>query len=195
MTTSYTICKNNEPILDSASGLPSAPFDYGAGHVDPVAALDPGLVYDATADDYIDFLCALNYSSDLIKHTTSREFSCSSSKIYSVQNLNYPSFSVAFETASGNGRDSHGVSTVKYRRTLTNVGTPATYKVSVSSQTDAVKLIVEPESLSFSAVNEKKNFTVTFTANSMPSGTMSFAHLTWSDLKHTVTSPVAFTWT
>jgi len=195
MTTSYTVYKNNKAILDSASGLPSTPFDYGAGHVDPVAALDPGLVYDATADDYIDFLCALNYSSDLIKHTTSQGFSCSSSKIYSVQNLNYPSFSVAFEAASGNGKDSHEVSTVRYTRTLTNVGTPSMYKFSVSSQTDAVKIIVEPESLSFSAVNEKKTFTVTFTANSMPSGTNSFAHLTWYDSKHRVTSPVAFTWT
>lgn len=196
MTTSYTVCKNDKAILDSSTGLPSTPFDYGAGHVNPVAALDPGLVYDATADDYVDFLCALNYTSDLIKRTTTQEISCSSSKKYSVQELNYPSFSVAFETASsGNGKDSQGVSTLKYTRTLTNVGNPAMYKALVSSKTDAVKITVEPESLSFSKVNEKKSFTVTFTGKSMPAGTISFAHLTWSDLKHTVTSPIAFSWT
>lgn len=196
MTTAYTSYKTGKVILDVATGLPSTPFDYGAGHVDPITALDPGLVYDASVIDYIDFLCALNYSSALMKQTTGREVKCSSSKAYRTQDLNYPSFAVAFETSleNGKGRDANS-RTVKYTRTVTNVGTPASYKVLVLSKSDMVKIKVEPELLSFSAVNEKKSFTVTFTANSMPSGTTGFAHLIWSDGKHTVTSPIAFTWT
>ncbi|KAL9243647.1 hypothetical protein vseg_017507 [Gypsophila vaccaria] len=194
MTTAYTGYKNGKMILDIATGLPATPFDYGAGHVDPVAALDPGLVYDATVDDYLNFLCALNYSSELIKHTTNQEYNCSSKKTYSVGDLNYPSLSVALETSTER-RGSNAVKIVKYIRTLTNVGTPATYKASVSSYTKGVKITVLPESLSFNKVQEKKSFTVTITAISMPSGTASFDHLTWSDGKHTVTSPIAYTWT
>lgn len=193
MTTADTAYKNGKPIIDVATGLPSTPFNHGAGHVNPIAALDPGLVYDATIDDYIGFLCALNYSSDQIKHTTGQESSCYSGKIYRIGDFNYPSISITLETASENG-DTRELNTVKYTRTLTNVGTPATYKASVSVDTASVKVIVKPESLSFNSLNEKKSFTVTVAAKSMPSGTANFAHLMWSDGKHTVTSPITLTW-
>ncbi|CAN7025789.1 unnamed protein product [Brassica oleracea var. botrytis] len=35
----------------------ATPFDYGSGHVNPHAALDPGLVFDAGYEDYLGFLC------------------------------------------------------------------------------------------------------------------------------------------
>uniref|UniRef100_A0A803N1F0 Uncharacterized protein n=2 Tax=Chenopodium quinoa TaxID=63459 RepID=A0A803N1F0_CHEQI len=194
MTTAYTAYKNGKPIIDVATGLPSTPFDHGAGHVDPIAALDPGLVYDVTVNDYIDFLCALNYSSDQIKHTTSQESSCSSGKTYRVRDFNYPSLAVNLETASENG-DDRAVNSVKYTRTLTNVGSPGIYKASMSVHNGSIKVRVEPESLSFNRMNEKKSFTVTVSADSMPSGTTSFGHLTWSDGRHIVTSPITFTWT
>ena len=109
--------------------------------------------------------------------------------------LNYPSFAVPFETTSGKGGGSSEPAVIKYTRTLTNVGTPATYKVSVSSETRSVKIAVEPELLDFSRTNEKKNYTVTFTATSLPSGTISFARIEWSGGKYVVSSPVAFSWT
>jgi hypothetical protein len=112
-----------------------------------------------------------------------------------VEDLNYPSFAVTFDAASGGKGGSHKSTTVQYKRILTNVGTPTTYKVSVSSQSPSVKITVEPQILSFKGLNEKKSYTVTFTSNSMPSGTTSFAHLEWSDGKHKVTSPIAFSWT
>ncbi|XWS24143.1 hypothetical protein CRYUN_Cryun28dG0075200 [Craigia yunnanensis] len=195
MTTAYTVYKNGEKIKDVATGGPATPFDYGAGHVDPVAALDPGLVYDATVDDYLGFLCALNYTPNQIKSTTHRDFTCQASKKYSLGDFNYPSFSVPLETASGKKGGAGVSSTIKYTRTLTNVGAPATYIISVYSQTQAVKFTVEPAILSFSAQYEKKSYTVTFTASSMPSGTTSFARLEWSDGKHIVGSPIAFSWT
>ncbi|KAJ7966548.1 Subtilisin-like protease [Quillaja saponaria] len=194
MTTAYRTYKSGEIIQDVATGQPATPFDYGAGHVDPVAALDPGLVYDATVEDYLGFLCALNYSSFQIKGTTSSDFTCDSRKNYRVEDFNYPSFAVPLETASGKKGGSGASATVKYTRTLTNVGTPATYKVSLSSQTPAVKILVQPETLSFSKLNEKKSYTVTFASSSMPSGTTSFAHLEWSDGKRIVGSPIAFSW-
>lgn len=195
MTTSYRTYKDGQTIKDVATGTPATPFDYGAGHVDPVAALDPGLVYDASVDDYLSFLCALKYTSFQIKLVARREFTCDKRIKYRVEDLNYPSFAVPFDTASGIRGGSQKTSTVQYKRVLTNVGTPSTYKVSVSSQSPLVKIMVEPQTLSFKELYEKKGYTVTFTSHSMPSGTTSFAHLEWSDGKHKVTSPIAFSWT
>ncbi|KAF7817449.1 subtilisin-like protease SBT1.7 [Senna tora] len=195
MTTSYTAYKNGQTIKDISTGQAASAFDYGAGHVDPVAALNPGLVYDTSIDDYLSFLCALKYTSTQIKLATRKDFTCDPSKKYRVEDFNYPSFAVPLETASGVGGGSRAASSVIYRRTLMNVGTAGTYKVSVSSQSPSVKIVVEPQTLSFKQVYEKKSYTVTFTSASMPSGTTTFAHLEWSDGKHRVGSPIALSWT
>lgn len=195
MTTAYTTYKNGETIQDIATGMPSTPFDIGSGHVDPLSALDPGLVYDATTDDYLDFLCALSYSSSEIQAITKQDFTCDLGKKYNVEDLNYPSFAVPMQTASGKGGGDSAPTIVKYTRTLTNVGTPVAYKVSVSSEAQSVKIVVEPETLIFSKPNEKKSYTVTFSSTSMPSGTTSFARVEWLGGKYIVGSPIALTWT
>ncbi|KAG4931582.1 hypothetical protein JHK86_048543 [Glycine max] len=196
MTTAYTSYKNGETIQDISTGQPGTPFDYGAGHVDPVAALDPGLVYDANVDDYLGFFCALNYSSFQIKLAARRDYTCDPKKDYRVEDFNYPSFAVPMDTASGIGGGSDTLKTVKYSRVLTNVGAPGTYKASVMSLGDSnVKTVVEPNTLSFTELYEKKDYTVSFTYTSMPSGTTSFARLEWTDGKHKVGSPIAFSWT
>ncbi|CAB4266238.1 unnamed protein product [Prunus armeniaca] len=190
MTTSYTTYKNGKPLKDIATRNAATPFDYGAGHVDPVAALDPGLVYDLGVEDYLSFLCALNYTRRDIKILTHIDFTCDSSKNYRAGDLNYPSFAVSLNTSSGN----RGAGTKIYTRTLTNVGTPGTYKVSVSTLSPSVKIWVEPKSLSFARAYEKKMYTVTFVTSAMPSGTKSFARLEWYDGKHIVSSPIAISW-
>lgn len=198
MTTAYTAYKNGNKIQDLATGKPSTPFDHGAGHVDPVTALDPGLVYDLTSDDYLDFLCALNYTASQITTVAKRNFTCDSTKNYSINDLNYPSFSVSLQSAvmgGGSGGNSGGATVVKHTRTLTNVGSTATYKVSISTESSDVKISVEPASLTFDKANEKKSYTVTFTAGSMPSNTNVFGRIEWSDGKHVVGSPVAISWT
>ncbi|KAK9044694.1 hypothetical protein V6N11_058588 [Hibiscus sabdariffa] len=126
-----------------------------------------------------------------IRSLARRNFTCDASKSYRVTDLNYPSFAVNFDSVTG------GSNVVKHTRTLTNVGSPATYKVSISPETAnmGVKISVEPESLSFSQANEKKSYTVTFTGSSQPTNTYSFARLEWSDGKYIVGSPVAISWT
>lgn len=194
MTTAYTNYKSGQKIQDVATGKPSTAFDHGAGHVDPVSALNPGLIYDLTVDDYLNFLCAINYSAPQISILAKRNFTCDTDKKYSVADLNYPSFAVPLQTPLGGGGE--GSSTVvKHTRTLTNVGSPSTYKVSIFSESESVKISVEPGSLSFSELNEKKSFTVTFTATSMPSNTNIFGRIEWSDGKHMVGSPIVVSWT
>ncbi|XP_055804581.1 subtilisin-like protease SBT1.5 [Solanum dulcamara] len=67
MTTAYTQDQQGNPLLDEKSYNISTTLDMGAGHVDPKKAVDPGLVYDITVDDYLNFLCASNYSGRDIK--------------------------------------------------------------------------------------------------------------------------------
>ncbi|XP_027346568.1 subtilisin-like protease SBT1.7 [Abrus precatorius] len=185
MTTAYTAYRNGQKLQDSASGKPSTPFDHGAGHVDPVAALNPGLVYDLTVDDYLGFLCALNYTASEIATLAKRKFQCNASKQYSVTELNYPSFAVVFDSGS---------SVVKHARILTNVGPAGTYKVSMTSDTPSVKISVEPQVLSFKE-NEKKSFTVTFTSSGSPQQKVNaFGRLEWSDGKHVVGTPISINW-
>lgn len=191
MTTAYVSYKNGQKLQDIATGKASTPFDHGAGHVNPVSALNPGLVYDLTVDDYLGFLCALNYTASQINSLARRKFTCDASKRYSLADFNYPSFAVNIDAA----QSSSGSSVLKYTRTLTNVGPPGTYKVSITSSTGpGVKISVEPATLSFTQANEKKSYTVTFTVSSMPSNTNSFARLEWSDGKYIVGSPIAISW-
>ncbi|XP_042062800.1 subtilisin-like protease SBT1.7 isoform X2 [Salvia splendens] len=184
MTTAYTAYKNGKVIQDVSTGKPSTAFDHGAGHVDPVSALNPGLVYDLETEDYLNFLCALNYTASQINSLARRNFSCVAGKSYSVNDLNYPSFAVSTEARGG---------VVKHTRTLTNVGPPGTYKVSVASD-DSVKIAVEPQSLTFGQSNEKKSYSVTFTAGAMPANANGFGRIEWSDGKRVVGSPVAVSW-
>ncbi|KAL8143234.1 hypothetical protein V2J09_016266 [Rumex salicifolius] len=197
MTTAYSAYKNGQLLQDVATGKPSTPFDHGAGHVDPVPALDPGLVYDLTADDYLGFLCALGYSPSQLKMVARSNQTCDSGKKYSLGDFNYPSFAVPFKAAQvglGGGGGSATTTSVKYTRTLTNVGSPGTYKVKVSTDTPGVGISVEPETLVFAEANEKKSYEVTFSSGSMPSNANAFGRIEWSDGKHVVGSPVAFSW-
>uniref|UniRef100_A0A2P2KZ36 Uncharacterized protein MANES_13G113900 n=1 Tax=Rhizophora mucronata TaxID=61149 RepID=A0A2P2KZ36_RHIMU len=190
MTTAYVTYKNGRNLQDVSTGKDSTPYDHGAGHVDPVAALNPGLLYDLTTDNYLSFLCALNYTSSQITILARRKHTCDPSQKYGVADLNYPSFAVNFDTTQSNGG---GV--IKHTRTLTNVGPPGTYKASISPQSPGLKILVEPATLTFSKVNEKQSYTVTFTGSSMPSNTNIFARLEWSDGKHIVGSPIGISWT
>ena len=55
MTTTTTIDRGGRPLQaqqytgssEETTLVTATPFDYGSGHVDPRAALDPGLIFDA----------------------------------------------------------------------------------------------------------------------------------------------------
>jgi hypothetical protein len=57
-----TISNVKQPIAN-ASLLEANPLNYGAGHIWPCRAMDPGLVYDLTTKDYVNFLCSIGYNS------------------------------------------------------------------------------------------------------------------------------------
>lgn len=189
MTTAYVSYKGGHGVIkDSATGAAATPLDYGAGHVDPIRALDPGLVYDLAADDYLNFLCAVNYTARQISLVARRNFTCDARKAHTVGDLNYPSFGVLFDAGSA---------PVKHTRTVTNVVSAAaatTFTATAWSASKSVKVSVVPESLSFSRLNERKSYTVTFTPVGAPPSRSTFGRVEWTDGKRVVGSPVVFSW-
>ncbi|MBA0663650.1 hypothetical protein Goklo_003753, partial [Gossypium klotzschianum] len=94
MTSAYTVDNRGETMLDESNGNTSTVLDFGSGHVHPTKAMDPGLVYDITTMDYIDFLCNSNYTINNIRVLTRKNAHCSGAKRAGhVGNLNYPSLS------------------------------------------------------------------------------------------------------
>ncbi|KAL6537734.1 hypothetical protein OROHE_012361 [Orobanche hederae] len=96
MTTAYTADNTNSSLHDAADNTTSTPWAHGAGHVNIHKALSPGLVYDATTDDYIGFLCSINYTIGRIQFMTRRSNISCMGKFRDPGQLNYPSFSVVF---------------------------------------------------------------------------------------------------
>ncbi|XVF83794.1 hypothetical protein PTKIN_Ptkin16aG0521000 [Pterospermum kingtungense] len=155
-------------------------FAFGAGHINPARAVQPGLVYDAGEIDYVKFLCGQGYSPKHLRLITGDDSSCSGDTNATVWDLNYPSFALS----ASPGESITGV----FHRTVTNVGSAvSTYKVVVKAPPGLI-IQVQPSVLSFKSLGQKQSFVVTIGANfgnSMISGS-----LTWDDGLHQVRSPV-----
>ncbi|KAJ4389588.1 hypothetical protein N0V93_007059 [Gnomoniopsis smithogilvyi] len=197
MTTAYPTLKGSEsPIIDGADSQAATVFDYGNGHVDPVAALDPGLVYDIQPTDYLDFLCAFNYTDAQIQTISRDNFTCDPAAEYSLYDLNYPSFAVWYNTNT-----TQGEKTVTFNRNVTNVGGASTYTVDVAVEDSSkVKVEVNPQTLTFGETGEAQSYSVTVTLSDPQLGSdssaylLSSARLTWSDGAHTVASSMGLYW-
>ncbi|RDX64710.1 Subtilisin-like protease, partial [Mucuna pruriens] len=178
MTTASTRDNTNRPIRDAFDKKLANPFAYGSGHVQPNSAIDPGLIYDLSIVDYLNFLCASGYDQQLISALNfNRTFICSGS--HSITDLNYPSITLP----------NLGLNAVTVTRTVTNVGPPSTY--SAKAQLRGYNIDVVPNSLTFKKIGEKKTFKVIVQATSVTKrGNYNFGELLWTNGKHVVRSPI-----
>ncbi|CAA0384716.1 unnamed protein product [Arabidopsis thaliana] len=176
MTTAWPMNASTSPSNELAE------FAYGAGHVDPIAAIHPGLVYEANKSDHITFLCGFNYTGKKLRLISGDSSSCTKEQTKSLtRNLNYPSMS-----AQVSGTKPFKVT---FRRTVTNVGRPnATYKAKVVGSKLKVKVV--PAVLSLKSLYEKKSFTVTVSGAGPKAENLVSAQLIWSDGVHFVRSPI-----
>uniref|UniRef100_A0A0D9V4M9 Subtilisin-like protease fibronectin type-III domain-containing protein n=1 Tax=Leersia perrieri TaxID=77586 RepID=A0A0D9V4M9_9ORYZ len=190
MTTATTGDNDSGKIRDE-TGAAATPFAYGAGHVNPVKALDPGLVYDTTPTDYANFLCALRPTQNPLTFPLQlplfgddgKPWACSQNG-RRPEDLNYPSIAVPCLSGS-----------TTVRRRVKNVGAaPCVYTVSVTEQLAGVKVTVEPSELRFEKVLEGKEFTVRLEVqDATAAANYVFGSIEWSDenQKHRVRSPIA----
>ncbi|GFS46626.1 subtilase family protein [Actinidia rufa] len=97
MTTAYTLDNTGTVLKDQLTGMPATPLDFGAGHINPNKAMDPGLIYDLGFQDYVEFLCGLGYSKKQMRAVLRRnQWSCGQNST----DLNYPSFVTMFPRGS-----------------------------------------------------------------------------------------------
>ncbi|CAI5963437.1 unnamed protein product [Closterium sp. NIES-65] len=123
MMTTATVRNNKGSLIRNSNGDIATPWETGAGHVNPMKLLDPGLTYDANETDFRNFLAgqALTRAKRLFKGITLQSI-----KAY---NLNRPSIAV--------GRLA---GTVTVQRRVTNVADAASTYTAVVAGMDGVSV-------------------------------------------------------
>lgn len=183
MTTSSIIDRADRPLqAQQYSGsetlmlVPATPFDYGSGHVNPRAALDPGLIFDAGYQDYLGFLCTVpGIDAQEIKKFT---HSPCNYTLGHPSNFNSPSIAV-----------SHLVGTRIITRTVTNVAEEETYVVTARMAPE-IAIETNPPAMTLRHGASRK-FTVTLTVRSVK-GAYSFGEVLLKGSRgHKVRIPVA----
>ncbi|KAI9166173.1 hypothetical protein LWI28_027495 [Acer negundo] len=190
VTTADSLDNTLDPIKDMANyDLPASPLEMGAGLINPNKALNPGLVYDATADDYVKFLCAMNYTTTQIRIITKSSRTC----INRSMDLNYPSFVAFFNNVDSNPNEK---AVQVFWRTVTNVGDQGgtSYTAKLKGM-EGLKVYVEPERLEFKQKYEKQSYKLTLEGPKWLEKVVIFGSLTWvnDDGKYVVRSPIVAT--
>jgi subtilisin family serine protease len=169
MTTAYldVVREDGESLAD--------PFDFGAGHVDPNFAIDPGLVYDTQFLDHAAYLCGLENSP---YSAVDCDELAEAGYPFTPRDLNLPSIGVT-ELITGDS----------LTRRVTNVGPPGTYQVAIESP-PGLSTVVTPSSLTL-GTGESAEYSVTFEGLGAPLDFWQFGRLDWSDGTRNVGSPIA----
>ncbi|WJX47425.1 hypothetical protein P8452_34117 [Trifolium repens] len=156
---------------------PATPFDMGSGFVNAMAALNPGLLFNSSYDDYISFLCGINGSASAVLDYTDQNCWTHNSTVYG-SDLNLPSITIARLDQSR-----------LVQRTVQNIAGNETFSVGWSSPY-GVSVKVSPTRFSI-ANGERQVLSVIFNATSN-SSTASFGRIgLFGNQGHIVNIPVS----
>ncbi|CAL0317528.1 unnamed protein product [Lupinus luteus] len=146
-------------------------FAYGSGLVNPIKALNPGLVFDLSKADYVTLLCNIGYDIQKIKKLSGdNNITCPSPtpQRSAVKDFNYPALAIHVQPDQPFA--------VNFTRTVTNVGfANSTYKASVLPSSD-LNITVVPQVISFKSLNEKQSFVVNVAGGKFPEDPQSLIH-------------------
>ncbi|KAI4322405.1 hypothetical protein L6164_022103 [Bauhinia variegata] len=178
MTTATVMDNTNRLIGRDPNGTETTPFDYGSGHINPVAALNPGLIYDYDSQDILNYLCSHGASPAQLKNLTGELVQCPKSPTASY-NFNYPSIGVSNMNGS-----------LSVHRTVTYYGKGSTVFVASIDNPDGVNVTVSPTKLFFKGTGEKLTFRIDFIPFKSSNGGFVFGALIWNNGMHRVRSPI-----
>jgi len=168
----------HQDLTGSDGETAAMPFDYGAGHIVPNDSVDPGLVYDVSADEYDAYACGI--ASPGITTERCGELNAAGYS-FAGADLNQPSIAIA---RLANERT--------VRRSVTNVSDEsATYVANIVAPAD-ISVNVVPPSITVGP-GQTATFDVTFRSESDPQelDQPRFGSLTWDDGTHSVYSSLA----
>ncbi|EPS66289.1 hypothetical protein M569_08487, partial [Genlisea aurea] len=182
-TTASLYDRNGGPIQAQRTyanpdmGLSTAtPFDMGSGFVNATAALDPGLIFDTSYDEYMSFLCGINGSSPVVQNYTGEV--CGSSPTLNSIDLNLPSITISKMNSS-----------LVIRRTVINIGSNETYRVSWS-EPNGTSIKLAPNQ--FFIPRGGKQVLSVFFQTTLDSNVASFGRISLvGSLGHSVSIPVS----
>ncbi|XP_020531458.1 subtilisin-like protease SBT4.14 isoform X1 [Amborella trichopoda] len=159
-----------------------AEFAYGAGMINPVGALNPGLVYDMNETDYSAYLCRLGISPG--KAWDNSISPCSSfPQAKGTDGLNYPTIQLTVNNTDGPFE-------ATFERTVTNVDDQDSVYTAKVEAPQGINITVSPQNLSFNTCNKTGSFQVKIMGNSFGYHRIASGALIWSDSVHNVRSPI-----
>lgn len=153
-----TLNAAGEPIGDA--------FTQGQGNVKPVDMFNAGFYFEATTDDYYNYLVGVGEAVE------------GDYEGMDASDLNLPSI---------------GIGSLVSEQTVTRTATainPGTYTVDVQAPA-GVDVVVEPSTLTFGAAGETQEFTVTLNSDNAELGTWLQGRLTWSNGEQEVRQQIA----
>jgi hypothetical protein len=179
-----TQVNNMKGPITTDLGSIATPYDYGAGEITPTESFQPGLVYETSITDYLNFLCYIGYNTTTIKvisKTVPDNFNCPKDSTRDhISNINYPSIAISNFTGRGS---------VNVSRTVTNVGEEdETVYSAIVDAPSGVKVQLIPEKLQFTKSSKKISYQVIF-SNLTSLKEDLFGSITWRNDKYSVRSP------
>ncbi|KAF7146881.1 hypothetical protein RHSIM_Rhsim03G0077000 [Rhododendron simsii] len=177
MTTALPVDNTGNPIESNAER--ATPFDMGSGHLNPNAALDPGLVYDMNADDVFYFLCSRDTPIPVLQRLFGT-VNCPNPQT-GAYDLNLPS--IGINNLVG------GISVTRKVTYRGNNDGPKVFNVQIENP-QGIEIKVQPSVLDFSS--GQKNLTFRVDVNPRQGlDEFVFGSLTWYNNKYSVRSPIA----
>jgi hypothetical protein len=180
---------NTKAPITTDLGPVATPYDYGAGEITITESFQPGLVYETTILDYLNYLCYIGLNTTTIKiisKTVPKNFSCpKDSTPDHISKINYPSIAISEFT---------GKETVNVSRTVTNIGEEdETVYSAIVDAPNGVKVQLIPEKLQFTKSSKTVTYQVIFSSTLTSLKENLFGSITWSNGEHRVRSPFVLT--
>ncbi len=179
-------------LVKEDGSTPADPFDFGAGHVVPAAAINPGLVFDAGLADYVGFVCGKSDEVGTIESLYGAGICgvLASNGYGPGSNYNHPTIAVS-ELGSPTFVTRYVTNTSSAASTYTGtLNAPAGINASLYVFNDATGSF-EPSNTLTIDPGQTRAFGVAMERTTAPFDVWQFGDVIWQDAAHTVRSALA----